>query len=332
MRKALLHGPRDLRIEEVADPTPASGEAVVRVRRASLCYTDVKAYLGIRVLPYPRGLGHDASGVVEAIGPGVDGLSIGQAVTPLSWAGCGSCRMCRAGHPNACVRRPRDFSRAPEWLVERLCLPVERILPVPPGVTLDDAALLEPVYTALNARELLGYAAGDWLLVVGVGSMGIGQVAVARATGAGVIGVDLVPGRLDLAQRFGAQHVFSPREGDLAQRIGAIFGERLPFVVDTTGVASGLSLAMELGGMGARIATLGAYEPLVVHDLVTQQQSLTGVFNGHQKREAMALIQSGQIDLKPAVSHRFPFERAAQALEFCADRRELVSKCVIEFD
>jgi L-gulonate 5-dehydrogenase len=221
--------------------------------------------------------------------------------------------------------------QAPEWAAELILAPAAAVIPLPDGVAFDDAAVEEPFHTALNGRELLGYREGDTVLIVGTGSMGWGQIQVARLTGATVIGVDLLPERLEMARRFGAAYTLLANAPDLEQRLGELCPEGVEFVIEATGLGKGLQLAIDLAGEGARIGTLGAREPVVTHSVVTKQMALIGIRNGYQKRQALELIAAGKLDFKPAISHRYPFERAPEALAHAAEKPGEVTKCVLEF-
>jgi threonine dehydrogenase-like Zn-dependent dehydrogenase len=169
------------------------------------------------------------------------------------------------------------------------------------------------------------------VVVVGTGSMGWGQIQVARMTGATVIGVDLLPERLDMARRFGAAHTLLANDPQLQQKVHDLCPNGVTFVIDATGLGKGLQLAIDLAEEGARIGTLGAREPVETHSLVTKQMTLMGIRNGYQKRQALELIAAGKLDFKPAISHRFPFEQVAEAMALAADRPAEVTKCVLEF-
>src|SRR5947209_613090 len=133
MKKAILYAPYDVRIEELPDPVPGPNEAVVRWKVSSLCYTDVKLFIGVHKPPYPIGFGHDAAGEVESVGSEVTKVKPGDRVVASSWAGCGECKMCLQGRTNLCIRHRDLFSggKTAGWFGERSVYPEGqlRILP-----------------------------------------------------------------------------------------------------------------------------------------------------------------------------------------------------------
>lgn len=330
MKKAIVYGPRDVRLDDVDDPIPGDREVVVRVVRSSMCHTDVKVYLGeMAHLGFPRGIGHDSSGVVELVGPGVVKVKAGDRVTMVSWGGCGECRMCRRGQTNACRNRPGG-GRETAWFADKVLKPEREIVPLPANVTFEQAAFLEPLYTGLNGRELLGYGDGDTVVVVGTGSMGWGQIQVAAMTGARVVGIDLMQERLALARHFGASETFLADDPDLDAKVWGLIGADGPdYAIDATGNAPGLELAMRLAGYGARVGTLGIAQAAELRPIVTKQLSVHAIRNGPQKPLAVKLIAEGKLGLTDAITQYYPFGEVAAALAFAADHPAAASKVML---
>src|SRR5439155_15026110 len=219
MHGAVFHGPRDIRIEDVPEPVPGDGEVLLAVARNGLCGSDVHTYVGSdtggAAMHVPGVvLGHEFAGTVHGLGPGVDDLVEGAAVAvaPIEW--CGTCHSCRNGWMNLCrrlalyagYRRPLHGGLAPFVVVSRRSL-----FPVPPGLSVADAALAEPVAVAVHAVRRAPVTLGASVLVLGAGPIGLAVLQAARAAGARVTVVtELSVARRAAAAALGATAVLDP--------------------------------------------------------------------------------------------------------------------------
>lgn len=174
MRAAILHGPRDLRVEEVDEPRAGPGEVVLEIRAAGTCGTDVKTYeRGHRILgPYPARFGHEFAGIVAEVGDGVDAFAEGDEVFCANSAPCGECAQCARGNLTLC----EDLLFLLGGFGERLLVP-ERIVRknlhrLPPGLPLELAPLAEPLACAVRAVEVARVEAGERVAIVGAGPLG----------------------------------------------------------------------------------------------------------------------------------------------------------------
>ena len=206
MRAAVLHGPNDLRVDDVDVPVPGPGEVVLRIRSATTCATDVKMFQrGHPALgPYPARLGHEFAGVVEACGPGVTAVAPGDAVFCADSAPCGRCVRCGAGRANLCD----DLMYLLGGFAEQVLVPA-RIASVnmhrlPDGLAMEQAPMAEPLACALLAVDRVAPQKRQEVIVLGAGSMGLFLTAALRARECDPIVFDPHPERLALATRFGA--------------------------------------------------------------------------------------------------------------------------------
>ncbi len=212
MNAAVLHGKEDLRLEQVAIPQAAPGELVVRVGAALTCGTDLKVYrrgYHAKMLKPPMPFGHEVAGVVADVGEGVAGFSKGDRVVPLNSAPCDGCYFCRKGQQNLCEDllfnngAYAEYLRIPARIVEK------NTLHVPDGLPLEFAALTEPLACVVRGLEESGAEAGESMIVIGAGPIGLMFIHAASLSGIDVIAVVKRGEQADAAKRFGARQTIS---------------------------------------------------------------------------------------------------------------------------
>ena len=261
MRAAVLHGPGDLRIEAVPAPEPGPGELVLDVRAALSCGTDVKSVRRGHpsIAAYPSRLGHEFAGVVSAVGPGVVTAAPGDRVFCGNSAPCGACRACARGRESLC----EDLLYLLGGFGEQVLVPariVERNLHrVPRRLELQTAALAEPLGCVVHALDAVEVAAGDRAAVLGAGSLGLMLCALLASAGAEPIVLDPHPGRLAVAQRFGAAETLEAVRGPAdAERVRALTGGRgADLVVEAVGRPEAWELAVAMAAPGGTVSLFG---------------------------------------------------------------------------
>jgi L-iditol 2-dehydrogenase len=210
MTAAVLHGKQDLRLEQVAVPRPADGELLVRVEAALTCGTDLKVYrrgYHARMLKPPIQFGHELAGVVEEVGAGVTAFSKGDRVVALNSAPCDVCFFCTHGQQNLCEDllfnngAYAEFIRVPARIVEK------NTLLIPDDVPFEHAALTEPLACVVRGLEESGARAGDTMVVIGAGPIGLMFMHVAEIAGIHVIAVVKREDQVAAAKLFGAGDV-----------------------------------------------------------------------------------------------------------------------------
>lgn len=250
---------------ELAEPLP--GEARVRVAGCGLCHTDVTFFAGA-VKPrrsLPLVLGHEIAGVVEAAPPPYDAL-VGTPVIVPAVIPCDACEMCRAGRDTACSSQVMPGNDVHGGFAEALVVPARHLVPLAPlgdGLTLEELAVVaDAVTTPYQAVVRAGVAAGDLVVVVGVGGIGTYGVQIARAFGAEVAAVDVDPEKLDRARRLGARWVFDARQADartikraLAAESGVVTARWR--ILEMSGTKAGQELAWGLLGPAATLGVVG---------------------------------------------------------------------------
>ena len=325
MRAAVLRGPRDVVLEERPRPEPGPGEVLVRVLSVGVCGSDTHYYdhgrIGRFVVEAPLVLGHEASGEVAELGPGVTGLVVGQRVSIEPGVPDRTCRQCLAGRYNLCpdmrflATPPVDGAFA-----EYLAVHAAFAHPVPASIGDDAAALLEPLSVGVWACRKGRVTAGSRVLVTGAGPIGLVCVQTAIAFGATEVVVsDINPSRLALARELGATAAVDARESSVTAL------DRSPEVLlECSGHPPAIGEAIRALGPAGRavLVGMGGDEiPLPLSVVQERELELTGTFRyANTWPTAIALVASGRVDLDRLVTGIYRLDEAEQALT--AGRRD----------
>ena len=261
MRAAVFHGPRDLRIVDVPEPTsPAVGEAIVRVRRAAICGTDAAEWdHGPLLARPPVTLGHEFTGEIVEAGSSADGFAPGQRVVSGAGVWCGDCEWCRRGRTNLCAAYRTLGLHLDGGLAGYVRVPTRTLVAVPDHLSDDAAAIAQPLAVALHALRRSGIRPGESCVILGVG--GIGGFIVAGAAARGVsplIAMDVDDRRLATATSIGATAAVNVRDRDLVEAIRAATDGVGPYVIiEATGAPHAPAAAIAAVKRGGRILLVG---------------------------------------------------------------------------
>ncbi len=318
MRAAVLHGIGDMRVEDVDDPEVEGGDVLIGVRAASVCGTDVHFYGGQLESEPPMILGHDFSGVVERVGDRVDEFSPGESVIAEIARYDGTCHFCKTGRYHLCVNSNYLGFGADGAFAEYVSAPAKNVFMIPKGVTLDEAAIMEPVTVALHTAELLELEKGESVAVFGAGPIGLAVAQVANLRGARVIVVEPKPQRRDLAVTLGFSTVMDPSKGDLKTAMEKLTEGLGPeCAVEAVGSQETVDLAGEVIRSGGRVALIGAEQglhgPPIRYDDVTIRTVMDGGSGNYPK--ALALIAEGKVDVKSMITHRIGLDELPEMME-----------------
>lgn len=296
MRALVLHGPDDLRLEDVPIPRPDRGEVVIRVTRALTCATDAKmlrqgAHPALPAPPTP--FGHEACGVVAAVGHPAPGAREGDAVVVANSAPCGGCPPCARGRPSLCERIVYLSGAYAEYLRVPARIALCNMLPLPPGLAPERAAMVEPLACAVRGVERVEAGDGDEVLVLGGGVQGTLITALLAARGCRVTLCDPHADRRERAIRFGAARAMdAPRGPDGLARVRAAHGAgRGPdAVVEAVGRPGAWEAAVALARPGGEVLLYGGCAPgttvtLPTHPLHYGELSVRGTY--HHTPEAV---------------------------------------------
>ncbi|MDI6104756.1 alcohol dehydrogenase catalytic domain-containing protein [Actinoplanes sp. NEAU-A12] len=314
MRALILTGPGKAEVREVPVPVAGPGQVVVEVERAGVCGTDVElftgemSYLHSGVASYPLRPGHEWSGTVREVGEGVDSTWTGRRVTGDTMIGCGHCRRCLAGRHHVCPDRHELGIRdgLPGALAERVAFPAAYLHALPDTVDAAAGALIEPAGNAQRCVDAAGLDAGERLLVLGTGTIGLLTAMLARARG---FEVHLLGQELEFARSLGFGDVWT-RE--------TLPGLPWDAVVDATNAPSMPRLATELAEPGRRVVCIGlSGTPSMVdsRDVVLKDVTVVGILGASAGlAAAIAAFASGAVDPRPLVAATVGLEQAADVL------------------
>ena len=316
-------GPRDFRLEEVPDPVPGTGEAVVRVRAAGICGGDLHEYRAGRQLyptPYPRpAQGHELAGEVAAVGPGVAEVAAGDRVAVQPMISCGACAECAAGRFALCPRLEHLGVARPGGFAELCLAPVANLFPLPDAVSDEEGARLDCTAVAVHALERVPVGPGDAVTVLGAGAVGLAIAQAATHAGGRVTVVATRRAPLDLALALGVAVVADLGAGEAPPEGAAV-------VFETAGGPSLLARAVVAAGPGGRIGLVGeAFDPQPLELAHAMARELTVAFVwSHDGRDeyarALELAAGGAVQLAPAVTHRYPLSELDAAFAAASDR------------
>lgn len=300
MRAAVWHGAKDVRIEDVPDPpAPPLGQVQVEVLWCGICGTDLHEYVGgplyipvrsphpLTGVQAPVIIGHELSGRVVAIGPGVSGFTTGDRIAACPIIGCGKCKWCQSGSMAQCHKVAFVGT---SWLgggfSERLNLFAYQCYHLPSVIPDDAGALVEPFSATVRAMRRAEVGPNDNVAVVGAGPMGLMTLMAARILGAKqVVAVEVATRRIEAAMRCGATSIINPRVDDpIAEAAKITGGDGFDIVVECAGQEATGLLAGRLTRTRGRIVVMGVFEKpaaLDFTDLVFREKALMGSMSGY---------------------------------------------------
>ncbi|GLI26558.1 alcohol dehydrogenase [Agromyces rhizosphaerae] len=258
MRAAVLHDVGDLRIDEREAPEPGPGEVLIRVTLCGVCGSDATEYGRHLVLAQPPvALGHEFTGVVEAVGDGVSSIPVGATVVCGAGISCGTCKPCGTGRTNLCRSYTTIGFHHDGGLAGYVVAPEGIVLDASDtGLTDDTLALAQPMAIAVHAVRRSGLGKGQDAVIVGVGGIGAFITVAAAATGARVLAVDLNDDRLALAERLGATAGLRSGTSTISERLDEL-GMDADVFFEVSGSAPGLASVLEAARPGATIVPVG---------------------------------------------------------------------------
>jgi L-iditol 2-dehydrogenase len=328
-------GPGNVAVREVPAPELTAGKVLIDVAAVAICGTDRSAIAKGHGMTTPRTLGHEVAGVVREIAPDVEtSLVVGDRVTVETDAyRCGRCEYCRKEEYNRCPYRLGIGTTVDGGLADQLVMPAETLHKLPDGLSLAAGALSEPLAVAVHAViEQSPSLAGEVVVVIGPGAIGMLCAQVAHAVGATVVlvGRSRHADKLALAERLGIHHTVDSETTDVAEFVGSLtdgYGAHSVFECSgAPGVLEGVPPLLRKGGRIVLLAFFHEPPAVDVDTLLNQELELVGSRGKRASsfRTALRLVESGQIDLEPVIGARLPLDDWEKGIELVAQGVKVV--------
>lgn len=313
-------------VREVETPATGPGDVLIRVKAASICGSDLgiydftPAYSGMAL---PVVMGHEFSGVVEAIGEGVGDFAVGDRVLSRSVVSCGECRFCLEGMDNLCESSSLFGIHQDGGFAEYISVPQGLLYPIPGGMSFEEAALVEPLSNAVHfVNDLTPVEPGDLAVVLGIGPIGLFSAQLLRLAGAEVLvtGISMDTERFKIAEKLGLEAVnvddVDPVELVMERTSGR--GADVAFVA--VGAPSAVHQAVRLVRKRGHVTIVGIFPGDVAVPMTTvvrREITLAGAYDARAENfeASIELIESGRVEAAELATHRFPLEEVEKAFE-----------------
>lgn len=328
-RQVVVRSLDDVVVETGDEAAPQPGEARVRTTLVGICGSDLHAACGRHpFIDLPYRPGHEAVGVVDAVGPGVDESWVGRRVTIEPNLACGHCTQCRAGRYNICAELLVFGCQTAGALADSFTIAVDRLVALPDDLDDRHGILIEPlatpVHTVRRAAELVGGLDGKAVVVIGAGPIGLFTLLAARHAGARVVVADLLASKRERAERLGAVGTFDPAAPDALDTARAALGGPAAVVIDCVSRESSVAQAVELVDKGGAVMIVGVAEgatPVPLGLIQDRELALVGslMYVREDFTAAMDLLASGAIPVEEIISAAYDLDHAAEAFAASAD-------------
>jgi L-iditol 2-dehydrogenase len=314
MKAMLLSQYKHLEVVDMPKPDVGDNDLLVEVRACGICGSDIHGWDGStgRRIP-PLVMGHEAAGVVSAVGPSVTGFKVGDRVTFDSTVSCGHCPACRAGRINLCQNRQvlgvscNEFRRNGAF-AEYVVVPQHISYHLPEGLSFEHAALIEAVSIAVHAANRTPMSLGATAVVVGSGMIGLLVIQAVRLAGAArVIAVDIDDAKLKIAQSLGADYVLNGKKVNVPQEVAALTaGQGADVGLEVVGATATIQSTIDSVKRGGSVTLVGNLSPKVelpLQSVVTRELSIYGscASNGEYP-ECIEYLRRGDIKVEPLIT------------------------------
>ncbi len=340
----MLTGIRQIEIVETPDPKIVNDKDVlVKMGSIGVCGSDVHYYvdgkIGNQVIEFPFPVGHEGAGVVQEIGFAVSHVKPGDRVAVEPAMPCGECDQCKAGRSHTC--RKLKFLGCPKQadgcLSEYVVVPEHSCLPIPDSMTLDQAALSEPLAIGVYAVKISIPMKGAKVGILGTGPIGLSCLLPARGQGAAkVYMTDKLDERLELARTIGADWVGNVDKQDIVADINSAEKEQLDVVFECCGQQDALDQALEILKPGGKLMIVGIpREPRISFSIDNLRRNEICIQNVRRQngcvQDTLDMISSQAVIADPMMTHHFAFDQTKEAFDLVAGYKDGVVKAMINF-
>lgn len=318
MKALVCNKPFEFSYKQLSTPTIKEDQVLLKVAAVGICGTDIHAFGGNQpFFSYPRILGHEASGIIADIGSKVSQWKVGQRVALIPYVSCGECDACRSGRTNCCEKISVIGVHEDGAFSEYLAAPARNILAIDDQVDDITAALIEPFAISAHAVRRAEIKAGDDVLIVGAGPIGLGAAAIAAADGANVAIADTSAERREHIKTQLKLPAFNP----IDEKVENFFNGKLPLIViDATGNQKAMNNDVNLIRHGGRIVFVGLFKgDFSIHDpdFHKKETTLLGSRNATPKdfEKVQSLMAQGKLSAAMMLTHTFKFDQLAEVFE-----------------
>lgn len=338
MRVAKLVSPKRIEVvQEELNNTLGEDEVLIKVKAVAICGTDLHIYKGERPdVELPRVMGHELSGEVEAIGSNVKEIEVRDRVVVDPVVSCGICHVCQKGHHNVCASVGCLGVHVDGGFQDYIKMPQERVYKFSDTIPWNEAALIEPLACAAQMVERGRIKAGDRVVIIGAGAIGLSVLLVCKLLGAKVLISDMIDSRLELAKKMNADIIVNGKTQDIKEEV-SLFTDGLgaDVVLDAVGYAKLLELSVDLAAPTARIVVIGfdgnsASIPQVV--ITKKELEIIGSrMNNYKFPQVIDWIERKQLDTKDMISAVYGINEINKAFLDVVNNPNDVIKALITF-
>ncbi len=307
---------------EKSDPAvTADDEMLISVKRVGVCGSDVHIYSGHNPFAvYPRIIGHEIAGIVEKIGSGVKGFSVGDHVVLNPAVNCGVCDACKRGHVNTCSKLEVLGVHRDGGFCSKCVVKESWAYKINADIDWDTAVLVEPFSIGANVNSRVGTREGDRVLVIGAGVIGSIAMMVAKLLGATVTMVDIQESNLEKAMELGADYTINTSDNDLyAAAMELTGGDGYTVVIDAACIPGMFMQLLEVAAIGGRIGVLGFSKEMTEinqFEITRKELTLAGSrLSNNQFAKVVAWFEEGKLRPEGVINKVYPFEQAAEVIE-----------------
>jgi L-iditol 2-dehydrogenase len=345
MKAALLTDIRRFEARHTQEPSIIGDtDVLIRIRTVGICGSDIHYFttgrIGSQVVRFPFIIGHEAAGVVEKTGSNVTRVKPGERIAIDPAVSCGCCDQCKAGREHTC--RQLRFLGSPGQLGGSLCeyivLQEQCCFPVPESMTLEQAALSEPLSIAVYSVEQASSPPGANVAILGAGPIGVSVFHVLRTKDTGKVYVtDKIPERLAFASQLNPAWCGNPDRTDIVREVSNIEPLLLDVVYECSGDPQAILQGIHLLKPGGTLAIVGIPEvdevAFPIHELRRKEITIINIRRQrHCTQKAIDLLAGHTVNMDPMVTHRFPLEDTQKAFDLVANYRDGVMKAMILID
>ncbi|WP_027086283.1 galactitol-1-phosphate 5-dehydrogenase [Cohnella panacarvi] len=345
MKAAVLHAKNDIRVENIATPSLAPHEILVKVKATGICGSDLPRVMGDAAHYYPIVLGHEFSGVVEQMGDEVTSLNIGDRVVGAPLVPCHACRDCKNGNFAQCKHYSFIGSRVNGSWAEYVVIPEENAVPFDESISFEEAAFVEPSAVALHALRLIQYQGGEHVAILGGGTIGLLALQWANILGAKDITVfDIDDERLQIAQKFGADHVINsskPGFEDEWKRITKDQGYGI--VLEAAGSDIAMKQCFDIVASKGKVCFIGTPVRDITFNhkqfelLNRKEFSLTGSwmsysspYPGDEWELTLKFLKKGRLNFKDMIYKKYPLDDINEAFDLYQVPSQVKGKILLQ--